>query len=232
MKSRLIVAITFMAVLLLLVACGSSASETTEDEHMDDDHTHDMDEDMAAAHGVPAEAAVVPNPISFSDDSIAAGESIFVTNCVACHGEKGLGDGPAAAGLEKPPANLTESHVQMLSDGALFFIVTNGKEDTPMPAWENTLSEDDRWNVVNFLRTLADGNEDDHDDDHMHEEEHVEDEHMEGDEHEAADHEHEEGDEHSDAEHEHDDADEHEDGEHKEDEHEDGDDHEEDDHTD
>ncbi len=82
------------------------------------------------------------------------------------------------------PSDLHEGHVQGLSDGALFYIISHGKPDTPMPAWEDVLEEEDRWNVVNFMRTLVGEHEDgDHvEDEHM-EAEHMEDEHMEGDEH-------------------------------------------------
>ncbi len=135
----------------------SEGDEHMEDEHMegeDDDHGHGPDEHMAGAHDVPEEAAEVPNPIAFSDESVAAGAEIYTANCAACHGDEGEGDGPAAVALEKPPADLHEDHVQDLSDGALFYIITHGRAETPMPAWEEVLDEDQRWNVVNFLRTF------------------------------------------------------------------------------
>ena len=103
---------------------------------------------------MPEEASEVPNPIEADAASVEAGSVVFVTNCATCHGETGEGDGPAAEGLEKKPADLHESHVQELSDGALFYIVTHGVPDTPMVAWENVLSEEERWHVVNFLRTF------------------------------------------------------------------------------
>ncbi len=45
--------------------------------------------------------------------------------------------------------------MQGLTDGALFYIISRGLPETAMPAWETTLSEEERWDVVNFLRTLA-----------------------------------------------------------------------------
>jgi mono/diheme cytochrome c family protein len=128
---------------------------------------------MAGAHNVPEEVAAVPNPISATDESVTSGAAIFATNCAVCHGEKGVGDGPAAESLENKPADLTAGHVQELSDGALFYIVTHGKPETPMPAWEGVLEEEDRWNAVNFMRSLVDAHEDG---DHT-EDEHAEDEH-------------------------------------------------------
>ena len=123
-----------------------------EDEHEDE---HENEHTAGAAHSVPEEASEVPNPIEADAASVEAGSVIFATNCATCHGENGEGDGPAAEGLEKKPADLRESHVQELSDGALFYIITHGIPDTPMVAWENGLTEEDRWQVVNFLRTFG-----------------------------------------------------------------------------
>lgn len=144
-----------------------SAEHADDDEHSDEgEDNHPPDDHMAGAHDVPEEAAAVPNPIAANEQSIAAGEQLYATNCAVCHGETGQGDGPGAAGLEKPPANLTAGHVQELRDGALFYIISHGRPDTPMPAWENILSEDERWQVVNFLRTFhTDEASSEHDDD-------------------------------------------------------------------
>jgi mono/diheme cytochrome c family protein len=101
---------------LSLAACAPSAPEAPavqaeEAEHEDDGgHSHSPDDHMAGAHDVPAEAAAVPNPIEANHESLEAGEQLFATNCAVCHGESGQGDGPGAAGLEKPPANLNAGH--------------------------------------------------------------------------------------------------------------------------
>jgi mono/diheme cytochrome c family protein len=190
MKSKLLVVIAFIGILMFVAACGSSAEadtadvEQAEDEHAEDDHTHSPDDHMAGAHDVPEEAAAVPNPFSATDDSVATGGTLFATNCAVCHGEKGRGDGPSAEAMEPKPADLTEGHVQGLSDGALFYIISHGKPETPMPAWEDVLEEVDRWNVVNFMRELVDEHEDD---EHMEGDEHTEDEHTE-DQHEEDEH--------------------------------------------
>lgn len=132
-----------------------------EAEHAADEaaheHGHGPGEHLAGHHDVPEEAAAVENPVSVSDKSVAAGEKIYAENCAVCHGENGKGDGPAAASLDKQPANLHEGHVQGLSDGALFWIISHGRPDTPMPPWDNVLSETERWQVVNFLRTFSEG---------------------------------------------------------------------------
>lgn len=176
MKNWLLAVLILVGIAIFVTACGSTpvAADVSEsqhevgddhepeehsheaDEHHDEDtgHSHDSEQSMAAMHHVPEEAAAVPNPISATEASIETGGSLFAANCATCHGESGLGDGPAAASLDHQPANLTEDHVQELSDGALFYIITNGRPDTPMPAWEDLLDAEQRWNIVNFLRTL------------------------------------------------------------------------------
>ncbi len=119
-----------------------------------DVHDHSAIEHMTGPHAIPQEAADIPNPIAFSDASVAEGQTIYAANCAVCHGENGRGDGPTAASLAMSPADLHESHVQDLTDGALFYVITNGRSGTPMPAWEEVLDEDQRWNVVNYLRTF------------------------------------------------------------------------------
>ena len=100
----------------------------------------------------PARAAKKKNPVASDDKSIAAGKTVYVGNCLACHGKTGKGDGPSAAGLEPHPGDLSSSKVQDQTDGELFWKVTVGRK--PMPTYEKTLSEEQRWQVVNYLRTL------------------------------------------------------------------------------
>lgn len=127
--------------------------DAEEAEHGD---THGPEEHIAGeAHDVPEEAATVPNPVEADDLSVQAGTALYAANCAICHGETGEGDGPTAESLETRPSDLHAGHVQELSDGALFYIISHGKPETPMPAWENVLSEEERWHVVNYLRTFS-----------------------------------------------------------------------------
>lgn len=119
-----------------------------------DTHGHTLEEHKAGAHAVPEEALALENPIPPTEDSIARGAEIYAQNCAACHGPEGYGDGPAAAALDPKPANLHADHVQDLPDGGLFWIISHGAPGTAMPAWKETLSEEDRWHVVNFIRTF------------------------------------------------------------------------------
>jgi mono/diheme cytochrome c family protein len=74
------------------------------------------------------------------------------TNCETCHGASGKGDGPAAAALPPPkPADWTSAKIQSESDAILFCKISEGRG--AMPPWKH-LPEKDRWEVVNYIRTL------------------------------------------------------------------------------
>jgi mono/diheme cytochrome c family protein len=101
----------------------------------------------------PATEARNKNPIAGSESSLAAGQKIYLKRCLACHGKTGNGDGPDAADLGIHPAKLSDPVIRDETDGALFWKITVGKK--PMPNYRTRLSPTDRWNVINYLRTLA-----------------------------------------------------------------------------
>ena len=101
----------------------------------------------------PAAEAQKKNPVAASEFSLAAGQKIYVKRCVACHGKTGNGDGPDAADLGIHPAKLSDPLIQKETDGALFWKITVGEK--PMPNYGTRLSPTDRWNVINYLRSLA-----------------------------------------------------------------------------
>jgi mono/diheme cytochrome c family protein len=101
----------------------------------------------------PAAEARKKNPVAVSESSLAAGQKVYVKRCVACHGKTGNGDGPDAADLGIHPAKLSDPLIREETDGALFWKITVGKK--PMPNYNTRLSPTDRWNVINYLRSLV-----------------------------------------------------------------------------
>lgn len=113
-----------------------------------------------AIDSIPVEgAAFIPgmgapaNPVTADDISLARGEQLFNINCVICHGQAGKGDGTVAPFFEYKPADLSSVIVQSQSDGAIFLTISNGVAGRMPPLNEN-LNVRDRWDVVNYVRTL------------------------------------------------------------------------------
>ena len=101
----------------------------------------------------PAAEARRKNPVAVNESSLAAGQKIYLKRCLACHGKIGNGDGPDAVDLGIHPAKLSDAGVREETDGELFWKISVGKK--PMPNYGTRLSPTDRWNVINYLRTLA-----------------------------------------------------------------------------
>ena len=94
--------------------------------------------------------------VPYTAASIAHGAVFFASHCAACHGPTGRGDGPAAAGLPRPPADLTAPHANDHTAGDMFWWLSHGI-GTAMPGFGATLTEDDRWDLINFVRALSTG---------------------------------------------------------------------------
>lgn len=99
----------------------------------------------------PPEAEQQVNPIPADSVSTKKGESLFIQYCSTCHGKEGVGDGPTAIRLITEPPDLTAVEVKQ-SDGELAWKIATGKN--PMPKWNDTLSENEIWDIVNFIRSL------------------------------------------------------------------------------
>jgi len=92
------------------------------------------------------------NPIAPSTESVARGKLIYLANCATCHGADGSGDGPQAAGMLPAPGAIGQV-VSRMSDPQLQYLVTNGLAGTKMPSFATTLSENERWDLVNYLHS-------------------------------------------------------------------------------
>lgn len=110
---------------------------------------------------IPVEGAVhIPgmpppeNPVEADEASVRRGAELFAIHCQMCHGQTAEGNGPVAAFLANKPANLTKPVVQAKSDGSIFLTITNGI-DGKMPPLNENLTIPERWDLVNFIRTLA-----------------------------------------------------------------------------
>jgi mono/diheme cytochrome c family protein len=131
MKKALFAILVLAAI--FLSACGSGA------------------EVAATPEAIPAEFAGKTNPLGA--ESAAAGAEVYKTYCLACHGERGHGDGPAGAGLSPKPKDLPEL-AATVGDDYLFWRIAKGKPGTSMVGWQGALDDEQIWQVVAFIRTL------------------------------------------------------------------------------
>jgi mono/diheme cytochrome c family protein len=101
---------------------------------------------------VPANFKTMKNPVAKGDVSNKAGMEIYTKNCASCHGKTGLGDGVKARALKDFPGDFSKADFQNQTDGDHFFKTKNGRGE--MPKYAGKLSDDDIWNVVNYMRTF------------------------------------------------------------------------------
>ena len=117
--------------------------------------THNISQAQSNSWPVPNDAINVKNPEASDAASIKNGETLYQTYCAPCHGSKGKGDGPASASLNPKPADHTSAMVQAESDGTLYYKISEGRAHTAMPPFKAVLHPDQRWAIINYMRTLA-----------------------------------------------------------------------------
>jgi mono/diheme cytochrome c family protein len=108
---------------------------------------------------LPEDADKTTNPVPSSAESIAKGKELYMErtkgNCVFCHGDTGSGNEANLPKLRRKPADLTnKERMTAMSDGELFWKISKGITGI-MPAGEKRMTEEERWHVVNYIKTLA-----------------------------------------------------------------------------
>ena len=111
-------------------------------------------DDAQAPWKAPEDARKVKRPVEVTGEGLAAARKLYERKCAACHGPKGASNGPQAAGLPTPPANLSdEKMIRKASDGELFWKISTGRDG--MPSFEPQLTDTQRWLLVNYVRDLS-----------------------------------------------------------------------------
>lgn len=166
--------IVSLAAMLLLSACQGKEAQPEADQLAESSAAEDPSPTAAARpmmgpgsgmmarhHAtIPADYGGLQSPVPADEESIARGADIYQTNCVTCHGDEGLGDGPGSAGLDPAPAPVAHTS-GMMADDYLFWRISEGGAMAPfnsaMPSWKAALDEEARWDVINYLRALSGG---------------------------------------------------------------------------
>jgi len=97
----------------------------------------------------------LPNPIPATEASVAQGRQVYAPNCASCHGASGRGDGPAGVMLRPRPADFRLHMAAGHTDAELFDWIAQGVDGTGMPAFRGNLTDEEIWNVVNYIRSFA-----------------------------------------------------------------------------
>ena len=147
----------FLTTTLLLAGCNEAVVETVGGMMPGMGPGSGM---MARHHAtIPAEYAGVTNPVEATDESLARGEALYAVQCASCHGDGGMGDGPAGVALNPAAAPIAHSS-QMLGDDYLYWRISEGGTMAPfnsaMPGFAR-LSEQERWDIINYVHALGSG---------------------------------------------------------------------------
>ena len=103
-----------------------------------------IDPAIANADG---ESAIDPADVAM----VERGEAIYTQQCLSCHGAELRGDGPAASGMDPPPADFSEPHTSVHAESDLIYWVRNGKQGTAMPGFDGSLSDQDIVDVLSYI---------------------------------------------------------------------------------
>lgn len=115
------------------------------------------DEPPAKASAPEAKAAPEPaakaNPVKPSPESLAKGKKRYGFDCEMCHGQNGDGKGDMATDMKNVTDFTNPDALKNRTDGELFNVIRKGKGE--MPAEGERGKDDDIWNMVNYIRSLA-----------------------------------------------------------------------------
>lgn len=93
------------------------------------------------------------NLIQPTDENLVAGANIYMNNCAGCHGVPSNPNSQFGHSFYPPVPQFFKNSPEM-PDNQNFYVVRHGTRWTGMPAWGNTLSEQQIWTVVTFLRRI------------------------------------------------------------------------------
>jgi glucose/arabinose dehydrogenase len=99
-------------------------------------------------HDAPASAKAVKNPYAGQPEAAQAGKTLYARNCLSCHGKAGQGSGNVPS--------LVDGNLEGVSEGEVFWFVTQGNKDAGMPSWA-FLPEKSRWQIISYVETMGPG---------------------------------------------------------------------------
>jgi mono/diheme cytochrome c family protein len=110
--------------------------------------------DSLTGWSAPSSARKTKNPVPPTESALDDGMFNYSKHCKSCHGENGDGNGDRASELSAEPSDFTDARVMSrVTDGELFWKIGHGHR--PMPGFQNKLTDKERWELVDYIRTFA-----------------------------------------------------------------------------
>jgi mono/diheme cytochrome c family protein len=106
---------------------------------------------------IPRTDRSLDNPAADTPVNVSQGRTLFLINCSYCHGASATANTPVAKGLYPPAVSLLSPRVRGMTDGEIHWIDGHGISFTGMPSFGDTLSSEQRWQIVLFIRSLQKG---------------------------------------------------------------------------
>lgn len=149
----------YLGVVLVIWIAGCSPAALTETSRLPGQTGEGMGGMMGRHHmPVPEPYQSLSSPVEPDQASLERGAEVYGLLCATCHGDGGMGDGPAGANLDPPAAPVAHTS-QMLGDAYLYWRIHDGGVNfqTAMPGWKDTLTPEQTWDVINYIRALGSG---------------------------------------------------------------------------
>jgi len=103
---------------------------------------------------IPPEEAKRENPVKPTESSITEGKKLYGYQCAMCHGETGDGKGEMVEPMKLKLKDYTDpAALKEWTDGMLFYILEKGRGK--MPGQEGRMKADQKWNMINYIRSLS-----------------------------------------------------------------------------
>lgn len=101
----------------------------------------------------PESAVKMKNPVKADEGTLKEGKDLYAQHCKSCHGAKGKGDGTKAEKIDISCGDFTGDDFAKVSDGEAYWKTTEGRK--PMPSFKEKLSDNERWSIINYIRSLS-----------------------------------------------------------------------------
>lgn len=102
----------------------------------------------------PASAKKLKNPLTATEENIEAGRNLFNRNCASCHAEDGKAKTDVAAGMKVKPTDLTGHETHGITDGEIYWVITNGIKTSGMPGLNTKTKPNERWQMALYVKHL------------------------------------------------------------------------------